>query len=395
MTQSLRCIMNNTGKIDRKIIIIVCALIILALFFLKYLLHEKVQVRVAEAALRNITQSISYSGSIESRNRVRISSEIAGRVAAIFFKELDEVHEGQVLVKLEDVEIKAQLNRAKEVLNQAEINLINVKKDLNRVKKLFEKGFASKEQLDSAQQAFDVGKALVKQNQSSYEVVHARLGYASVRAPISGTIIGKNVTIGEIVAGPLSGMSLAVPTAIVEIADLNDLEVRVDVDEVDIGKVKVGQEATISVDAFPDKRFRGGVKEIALMTSGRREIGITYQVKVHIEHPETMLKLGMTANVDFVIKNRKQVLSLPRGAIIAQGGKIIVFTVNDQKVEIREIVTGVEGEEFIEVTSGLQPGERVVVGIKTKNEGGMQLSQGLTPDDIFKLTSGRTVVITP
>lgn len=350
---------------------------------------------MAEAALRNITQSISYSGSIESRNRVRISSEIAGRVSAIFFKELDEVHEGQVLVKLEDVEIKAQLNRAKEVLNQAEINLINVKKDLNRVKKLFEKGFASKEQLDSAQQAFDVGKALVKQNQSNYEVVHARLGYASVRAPISGTIIGKNVTIGEIVAGPLSGMSLAVPAAIVEIADLNDLEVRVDVDEVDIGKVKVGQEATISVDAFPDKRFRGGVKEIALMASGRREIGITYQVKVHIEHPETMLKLGMTANVDFVIKNRKQVLSLPRGAIIAQGGKIIVFTVNDQKVEIREIVTGVEGEEFIEVTSGLQPGERVVVGIKTKNEGGMQLSQGLTPDDIFKLTSGRTVVIIP
>lgn len=383
-------------KISKKIIGIVIILMFLGIFFLKYLLQEKVQVKTAEAALRDITQSVSYSGSIESPNRVKIGSEIAGRVSTVFFEELDDVSEGQVLVKLEDAEIKAQLNQVKEVLNQAEINLINVEKSLSRIKKLFKKGFASREQLDSAQQAFDVGKTLVKQNQSNYQVIRTRLEYTYIRAPIRGTIISKNVTIGEIVAGPLAGGNLAVPTAMAEIADLSSLEVHVDVDEIDIGKMKVGQKVAISVDAFPDKRFKGMVKEIALMTSGRREIGITYRVKVHIKNPEKILKLGMTANVDFVIRSKKQVLSVPKNAVLAQGGKQFVFIINDRKVNRREIVTGIEGEEFIGVTSGLQPGERVVVGIKTKTSedgGGLPFGQEVIPDDILKLKNGQTVVI--
>jgi len=383
-------------KISKKIIGIVIILMFLGIFFLKYLLQEKVQVKTAEAALRDITQSVSYSGSIESPNRVKIGSEIAGRVSAVFFEELDDVSEGQVLVKLEDAEIKAQLNQVKEVLNQAEINLINVEKSLSRIKKLFKKGFASREQLDSAQQAFDVGKTLVKQNQSNYQVIRTRLEYTYIRAPIRGTIISKNVTIGEIVAGPLAGGSLAVPTAMAEIADLSSLEVHVDVDEIDIGKMKVGQKVAISIDAFPDKRFKGMVKEIALMTSGRREIGITYRVKVHIKNPEKILKLGMTANVDFVIRSKQQVLSVPKSAILAQAAKQFVFTINDQKVNRREIVTGIEGEEFIEVISGLQPGERVVVGIKTKTSEdgrGLPFGQETIPDDILKLKNGQTVVI--
>ena len=385
-------------KINKKIISIVFILVLLAVFLLKYLVQEKVQVKTAEATLRDITQSISYSGSVESPNRVRIGSKIAGRVSAVFFEELDDVTEGQVLVKLEDAEIKAQLNQAHEALNQTEINLVNVKKNLNRVKELFKKGFASKEQLDSAQQAFDVGKALVKQNQSNYEVIRARLEYTCIRVPISGTIISKNVTVGEIVAGPLATGNLAVPTAIAEVADLSSLEVHVDIDELDIGKVKVGQEVTISVDAFPGKMFKGVVKEIALMTSGRREIGITYRVKVHIENPEKILKLGMTASVDFVMRSEKQVLSVPKSAILAQGGKQFVFTINNQKLDRREVVTGIEGEEFMGVTSGLLSGERVIIGIKTETgEGGVGLpfGQEFIPDDILKLENGQSVVIKP
>ena len=353
--------------------------------------------KVAEVALRDITQSVSYSGSIESRNRVRIGSEIAGRVSAVLFEELDDVLKDQVLVKLEDSEIKARLSQAQEGRNQAEINLKNAKKNLDRVEELFKKGFASKEQLDSVQQAFDVGKALVKQNQSNYEVVRARLEHTSIKAPISGTVISKNVTVGEIVVGPLGGGNLAVPTAIAEIADLSDLEVHVAVDEVDISKIKVGQKATISVDAFPDKSFMGVVREIALMTSGRREVGITYRVKVHIKNPGKILKLGMTANVGFVINSRKQVLSVPRSAVLAQGDKKLVFTISDQKVQRREIVIGIEGEDFMGVTSGLQPGERIVIGIKAEageSGGGLLLDPEIIPDDILKLKNGQSVIIT-
>lgn len=386
-------------KISKKIISISGIFMLLALFSLRFLLQEKVQVRTTEVAIRDITQSVSYSGSIESRTRVRISSKIAGRVSAVFFEELDEVAEGQILVKLEDDEIKAKLNQANEALNQAKINRKNAKKNLHRVKELFKKGFASKEQLDSAQQAYDVATALVKQNQSSYEVARARLEQTSIRAPISGTIISKNVTVGEIVAGPLSGGgNVAFPTAIAEIADLGNIEVHAGIDELDIGKIEVGQEVNISVDAVPDKTFKGTVKEIALMTSGRREMGITYRVKSNMENPEKLLKLGMTANVDFVIRSKKQVPSVPQKSIFTQGDKRFVFAVNDQEIYRKEIMTGIEGEEFVEVTSGLQPGEKVVIGIKTEVGEDLEerpFGREITPDDNLELENGQSVVVIP
>ena len=386
-------------KINKKIISISCIFMLLALFSLRFLPQEKVQVRATEVTIRDITQSVSYSGSIESRTRVRISSKVAGRVSAVFFEELDEVAKGQVLVKLEDDEIKAKLNQLKEALNQAKINRKNAKKNLHRIKELFKKGFASKEQLDNAQQAYDVATALVKQNQSSYEVAHARLEQTSIRAPISGTSVSKNVTVGEIVAGPLSGGgNVAFPTAIAEIADLGNLEVHAGIDELDIGKIEVGQEVSISVDAFPDKTFKGTVKEIALMTSGRREMGITYRVKSNMESPEKLLKLGMTANVDFVIRSKKQVPSVPQKSIFTQGDKRFVFAVNDQEIYRKEIMTGIEGEEFVEVTSGLQPGEKVVIGIKTDVGEDLEerpFGRESTPDDNLGLENGQSVVVIP
>ena len=386
-------------KMNKKIISVSCIFILLALFSLRFLPQEKVQVRATEVTIRDITQSVSYSGSIESRTRVRISSKVAGRVSAVFFEELDEVAKGQVLVKLEDDEIKAKRNQLKEALNQAKINRKNAKKNLHRINELFKKGFASKEQLDNAQQAYDVATALVKQNQSSYEVAHARLEQTSIRAPISGTSVSKNVTVGEIVAGPLSGGgNVAFPTAIAEIADLGNLEVHAGIDELDIGKIEVGQEVSISVDAFPDKTFKGTVKEIALMTSGRREMGITYRVKSNMESPEKLLKLGMTANVDFVIRSEKQVPSVPQKSIFTQGDKRFVFAVNDQEIYRKEIMTGIEGEEFVEVTSGLQPGEKIVIGVKTEVGEDLEerpFGRESTPDDNLGLENGQSVVVIP
>jgi len=384
--------------INKKIIVSFFILVLIALFSINYLRQEDVRVQTDGVSLRDISQSVSYSGSIESATQVKIGSEIAGRVTAVTFEELDDVSQGQVLLKLDDGAIKAQLNQAKEALNQAEINLINAKITLNRVEKLFAKGFASREQLDGAQQAFDVSSALVKQSQSNYEVIRARLDYTSIRAPVSGTVVSKNVAVGEIVAGPLGGGGLAMPTPVAEIADLNNLLVDVDVDELDIGKIKVGQKTTISVDAYPEKMFNGIVEEIASATTGRREVGITYRVKVHIEGHEKMLKLGMTANVDFVISSRKQVLTVPRIAILIQGSKKFVFAVSDQKLHRREIMTDLESEDFMEVTSGLTSGEKVVTGIKTGSgeSGGMlQFGQDLIPDDILNLKAGQSVIILP
>jgi HlyD family secretion protein len=183
---------------------------------------------------------------------------------------------------------------------------------------------------------------------------------------------------------------------VAEIADLSDLEVNVDVDEVDIAKIQVGQQAAITVDAFPEKPYKGVVKEIALMTSGRREVGITYRVKARITNPDRALKLGMTANLDFLLEKREQVLTVPKSAIVTTGDTQFVFTIKDDTVSRRPIETGFEGEEFMGITSGLQPGEKVVIGIKTASDGAEEWSpfgQGTTPDDMLKLKDGQTVKV--
>lgn len=371
-----------------------------ALISFKYLSKETVQVKTAEATLGDITQSISYAGSIDAPRRVKVGSKIAGRVAAVLFDELDEVHAGQVLIKLEDAELKAQERQAQEALNQAQINLVTSEKNAARVRELFNKGFASTEQLETAQQAYDLGKALVKQNQANLSFIRAQLGSTAITAPLDGIIISKNVTVGEIVAGPLGGGNFSVPTPMAEVADMRDLEVHADVDEVDISKVHLEQEAQITVDAYPDKTFKGVVREIAAATVSRRDVGITYRVKVHITNPAKILKLGMTANVDFLLENRGQILTVPKSAILIQGEEQIVLSIKDQRVFQRTVETGMEGEESIEIVSGLRPGEQVVTAIitdATQATGGLPFgNQGIIPNDILsQLQDGQTVVLVP
>ncbi len=384
-------------KANKLVISILCIAALALIASRNYLFPEKLTVKTAEAALRDLSQTISYAGAIDSPLRVKIGSEMAGRVAAVYFNELDEVREGQPLIKLEDSEVRAQLNQAQEALNQAQINLVNVESNLARVRTLFKKGFASQEQLDASQQAVDVGRALVKQNRASYELVTARLNNTIIKAPASGTIVSKNVAVGEIVAGPLGGATFSAPTFMAEIADLGNLEVMVDVDEVDIGRIRVGQEAAIAVDAFPEKSYQGVVKEIASMTSSRREVGITYRVKARIINPDTSLKLGMTANLDFLLGKTEQVLTVPKSAIVAEGSSPFVFTVNGGTLSRKPVVPGVESDEFTAITSGLQPGEKVVIGIKTDSGDAEEWSlfgQGTIPDDILNLKDGQKVNVT-
>ena len=381
-------------KARKLLIITICIALLIALASWKFLFPEKLTVKTAEAALRDLSQTISYAGAIDSTLRVKIGSEMAGRVAAVHFNELDEVREGQVLIKLEDAEVTAQLNQAQEALNQAQINLVNVESNLSRVRELFKKGFASQEQLEASQQGVDVGRAMVKQNRANYELATARLNNSTITAPASGTIVSKNVAVGEIVAGPLGGATFSAPTFMAEIADLGDLEVIVDVDEVDIGKIQVGQQAAISVDAFPEKYYQGVVKEIAFMTSSRREVGITYRVKARITNPDRALKLGMTANLDFLLGKKEQVLTVPKSAVITEGDTQFVFTVNEGTLSRKTIATGIEGDEFTAVASGLQQGERVVIGVKTESGGDEEWSffgQGTIPDDILNLEDGQKV----
>jgi len=349
---------------SKKVILIVALLIIVSGLVLYPMLfkEEVIGVSLEQVVLRDIAETISYSGFIETKSKVLVSSEIAGRVAGVYFDELDYVKEGKIMVKLADDEIRAQLQRAKASVSEAKIRLDNAQKSVERAKALFKKGFIPDEEMEHAQLQANLHKAELDKARSNYEVIQARLNNTSITAPISGIVTKKHIEQGEIVAGPLGSKGLAQPVPIAEIIDLDSLEVHTDVDEVDIAKIELRQEAMITVDAYPEETLRGKVQEIALVPSGKKEVGTNYRVKVRIASPVDFLKLGMTSNVDFILAHKKDVLSLSRTSVLRDGKKTFVLVIKGGRVQKKVVHIGIEGEQYVEIDQGLAKGENVITG---------------------------------
>lgn len=340
-------------------LIIVCAVVIISIivvFFVKASNKSSIEVKVVKAGLHDIKKVVSSSGSIEAEVRVRISSKIKEKLAHFKFKELDHVNKGDVIAKLDDTAIAARLNQAKAALVQAETNLANATIILNRVKNLYAKDVGSKQNLDDAQMSYDMKSAQVIQQDANVHAIQADLDDTTILSPISGTIIRKYVEEGEMVGLLTVGMS-----PIVELAKLDFFEVHTDVDETDIGKILVGMKAEIMVDAFPDAVLEGEVKEIALSSLEKKETGINYVVEVKINNAKGMaLRLGMTADVNFILESKKDVLSVPLWSVIEQDDKECVFMVNEKKLYKQIVETGIKSDDFAEILSGLDVGQTIV-----------------------------------
>jgi HlyD family secretion protein len=336
-------------------------------FFSMYIPEKAVPVKVNRVTFREVTRSITAVGSIETAAKTVVNAPRGGKVIEVYFDELDYVREGDILARLDDTELTAQLEQAKAALAQARANLRAWEPILRRTQRLYAKGFVARQEWEKSQQQYELYKLAVQERRSLYQKAQAQLAKTVIRAPMSGTVTRKLVGIG---------------TGIAEIADLQALEVHTSVDETDIGKIHMGQRTRITVDAYPEQQFEGVVKEIALTTlTERKDLGIQYAVRVSITPPPVPLRLGMTANVEFIITHKDRALSIPVWALLQRDGTNIAFVVANSRLHAQLVETGVKGEEFVEVVSGLQPGQLVVVGDLSKLKDGQ-----LVKDEAAKLT---------
>jgi RND family efflux transporter MFP subunit len=241
-----------------------------------------------------------------------------------------------------------------------------MEKNLKRAQELYKKGFLSQEGIETAQAEYDMGGELLAQRKASYEAIKARSNSTIITAPISGTIVRKFIKEGEIVAGPLSTSRLSEPVPIAEIADLDEMEVLTDIDETEVAKIRPGQEVVIKVDAYPDKVLKGTVRGIALVTSERKETGRNYRVNVSLQNTLEWLRLGMTTTVDFILQEKKGILCVPADAVLQKENRSVVFLVKEGKITERDVTTGIGDEEYLEISSGLTPGQEIVIGDLTK-----------------------------
>jgi RND family efflux transporter MFP subunit len=333
-------------------------------------------VTVIEASVGSIEQVITATGAVEAKRKVLVTADPGGRIAALYFNEQDIVDKGQILARLDDIDLVTQLRQLEVAVNLAKANLANAQNRLDQSQSLYEKGYIARQEVETAERQVDLYRSQIDEKQAAIQLVKAKLERIVIRAPISGAITRKMVEVGGIVSDGQRGVGPPVggqfqPMTIAEIAHLEALEFHVDVDQIDIGMIKRGQRAVIVLDAFPDRQFAGTVEEVTL--SSVEEMGgrVRYKVRIAMQKSDAPLRLGMTGTVNFLLARKDHVVTLPASVLLQRGGEEFVFVVEDGKARLQPIQTGLRTEDSVEVLSGVSVGAQVVDQGRARVKDGM------------------------
>ncbi len=313
----------------------------------------------AKVVRTDLIKTVSATGTVQPRDSVEVSGKVTARIQEILVEENDRVTEGQVVAILDGKDFEAKLD-------QANFTLTNAKQKLDRTERLYKIGAKSLEELQDAQYEYDRAKSAV-------ELAEDDVNQTVITAPMDGIVVGEPKT-----PGTMAVQGSTNPTVIMRIADLSEKLVKAKVDETDIGSVKVGENATFTVDAYPDKTFRARVLKISQTdtsnswdTSGSSTSSsssnavIYYYVTFSAPDDENLLLPAMTARLDIVVGQVRDALCVPISALKtdAQGSYVERITKDAKGADVAEkvyITVGLYGEEFVEVTGGnLNPGDDV------------------------------------
>jgi HlyD family secretion protein len=364
------------------------------------------QIEVTNISLIDIVETVAATGKIQPEVEIKLSSEVSGEIIKLPIIEGQQVKKGDLLVSINPDLVQAQVNQSqaslqniKAQLTQAEANLNNLKLNFERNKSLYEKGVISKSEWERTFTDYEVAKANVKSAyynvqsaESSVKQSRDNLARTSIFAPRDGTISKLSVELGERVVGTAQMAG----TEIVRVANLNNMEVEVDVNETDIVKVNVGDSTIVEVDAYLKREFKGIVTEIANTAENTLSVDqvTNFKVKVRIlpesykdlsaDKPENSspFRPGMTATVDIITNKKENIIGVPISAIViktdtssAKKKKIVKETISSKTekfecvfvkigdiAKLRVITTGIQDDSNIEITSGLKEGDEVITG---------------------------------
>src|SRR5262245_9879446 len=337
----------------------------LAILYWKLSRQHVETVSVVEVSVGALEQTISATGSVEARRKVLVTAEPGARIAALHFNEQDMVAHGQVLAKVDDIELVTQRRQMEAALNLAKTNLAEAEATLQRSRSLYEKGYVARQEVDASQLQVYLYRTQGADKQAAIHLLKAKIDQTLIRAPVSGAVTRKLVEVGGVVNDGTRGPTASAggqlqPKIIAEIAHLDVLEFHADVDQTDISSLNRRQRVAIALDAFPDMRFQGSVDEMTLAhveeVSGR----VRYKVRVTLGKADVPLRLGMTGTADFILARKENILTLPSSVVLERDGEASVFVVDHGKAWQRPLRIGLRNEELVEVVSGLQAAERVI-----------------------------------
>lgn len=289
----------------------------------------------------NIQATVAATGSVSAVNSVDIGSRVTGLITEVRVKENDMVKKGQILVVLDDTAIRAQVA-------QYQAQVANYAAVYERTRKLAGLGGESAQQLDSDRANYLVAKA-------NYDNYVTQLGYYVITAPIDGVVIGEPTPAGQTV---VQGISEA--QVLMTVADMSQMQVKVMVDETDIGKVKVGQNVSFTVDSYTDQTFTGKVMRISKDATTSSNV-VYYYVYVDVDSPQGLLYPTMTARVTIYVGESKNALVVPLAVIKEEKGQKYVQVMVNGKPQNQPVKIGLSNDEQAEILSGLNEGDQVVL----------------------------------
>jgi HlyD family secretion protein len=339
---------------------------------------ETVAVTTARVTRTAMQRTITLNGKVKPVREAEISAKVSGKVSQIYFELGQTVKKGAILFKLDDRDFRLDLAEAEAALNvtrtsldsslvTAKTNYEDAKRNYERLKRLYDKQIGSKQDLEEAESTYKLkedtynaaklaaqngvtnARAQLEKARVTYENAKTQLEYTVVRAPISGTIATKDIKVGQYVSA-----SITVATTV----DLSALAVETNVPESYINRLKLGDQVEVSVKAIAAQPFSGKISAIAPAVDSTT---LNYPVKIRVSNEQNQLKSGMFATVKLTLNRAEQVLTVPLAAVGEETQRKYVFTVKNGIAVKKNIKTGLDDNEMVQVTEGLTENEVVVV----------------------------------
>jgi len=340
------------------IIILVAFLILVWLLFLR---KKPVQFSTAVVQKTNIVSIVSASGKVSSENEAELSFKISGKVNWIGPKVGDEVKKGQVIATLDKKDLEITLSQKEAALRTAEADLEKVIDDIR------EHNWAKPAPITETYSQKMNRVAAESARDSAYEAVLAAkeaIKNTNLVSPIPGILVSRNTEIGQ-------NVTANVP--VFEVADLSKLIFLAEIDETDVGKIKVGQNANIILDAYPDKGIAGEIIKIYPQTSTTSTGANIIKTEIKIKDNNFPLQLGLSGDVEIQAGKKENVLTVPQEAILDEGKKHFVFVIQNEIARKREVKIGISSEDRIEIEEGLNEGAVVIASNVDKVKEGVKI----------------------
>ncbi len=399
---------------------VVAALVVAGSMSVRNARGQGTDVRLETVERRDLVELVTANGNIRARRSVDISADVMGRIVELNVDEGDDVTEGQVLLRIDPTTAAAALNQGRATLSQMqaqakreEANYLRAERDLERMRSLYQRDslLVSRQQVEQAETDFEVNRALFESARYGVENAQAALAKAqedlaktTIRAPMTGKVTRLNVEQGETaVIGTMNNPG----SLLLTVSDLSVIEAVMEVDETDVPEIALGDSATVELDAFPDTIFTGRVTEIGnsavrppgQTTGGGQSQTIDFEVVITLDDPSDELRPDLSATAEVIVDRSDDVLSVPIIAVTVRdpdeetdgsdsdsgesgdaedsgegvSGIEGVFLVEDGMTRFVPVTLGIAGQDYFEITSGLEGGETIVAGpyqaVRTLSDG--------------------------